>query len=306
MTIEELVISFIGKTQNKSADEVSSLLFDINEADKSKVLKADALNSLYEWDKSRVQNHENEKKALYDKGFNKAKAESLSKFEEEIRGKFQITEDKKGLELIDAILATKSTAGTGEVDDEKIKASKIFNDTIAQLKKEKTDAVKEWVDKYEGREKQLQKEATFKSIVEDAKTFVKGLNPILPEDAKKAERQLSILIKDLETEFEYEVQEGGKKILKKDGKVVCDAHGHPVSFEDVIKEKASLLWDFKKAEEREGTGNKNETGGAGDKGGYNGPVPKNEEEYNKLISEVKNDADGIAITKAWISSQTKS
>ncbi len=307
--LKKLVIAYISKTQGKTPEEVSSLLFK-TEAD-TEVLNVNALDGLFDWDKYRVNTQttkfESEKKELYDKGFNKAKAESLSKFEKDLRDKYQIAEEKQGTELVDAILAKQSKdSGTGEPTDDQVKRSKTYLDTITNLKKERETAVKEWQDKYEGREKQLQREATFKSVSDDARTFVKSLNPILPEDQKKAEKQLSILIKELETEFDYEVKEDGKKILTKDGKVYCDEHGHPRSFEDVIKEKASAYWDFKKADEREGTGNKTNTAapGANDKG-YKGPVPKNDEEYNKLMSEIKDDAEGIAITKAWIASQPK-
>lgn len=303
--LKELIVAYVSKTQGKTPEEVSSLLFK-KEAE-TEVVNEEGLNGLFEWDKTRVQGFENKIREQHVRGYDKAKAESLSKFEKDIRDKFQITEEKQGLELIDAVVAAKAKATPGEVDDEKIKASKLYNDTIDTLKKEKELAVKEWKDKYEGREKQLQKEATFKSIAEEAKSIVKGLNPILPADEKKAERQLSILIKELESEFEYEILDGGKKILKKDGKVVEDSHAHPISFESIVKEKASLLWDFKQGEERRGTGNNNETGGdnSGSAKGYKGPLPKNEDEYLKIVNELTDESAKVALTKEWVGSQQK-
>lgn len=303
--LKELIVAYVSKTQGKTPEEVSSLLFK-KEAD-TEVVNEGALDGLFGWDKDRVAKFDDKIREQHIKGYDKAKAESLSKFEKDIRDKFGVTEEKQGLELIDAVIAAKSKGTEGALDDEKIKASKIYNDTIDQLKKEKEAAVKEWKDKYEGREKQLQREATFKTIAEEAKSIVKGLEPILPADEKKAERQLSILIRELETEYEIEVLEGGKKILKKDGKVVEDSHGHPISFESVVKDKASMLWDFKQGESRGGAGNNNDDDGAqgGKAKGYKGPLPKTEDEYLKMISELKEESAQIELTKAWVGSQQK-
>lgn len=303
--LKELIVAYLSKTQGKTPDEVSSLLFK-KEAD-TEVMNETALDGLFEWDKARVAKFDEKIREQHVKGYDKAKAESLAKFEKDIREKFGVAEEKQGLELIDAVIAAKSKGSEGALDDEKIKASKVYNDTIDLLKKEKDAAVKEWKDKFENREKQLQREATFKTIAEEAKSIVKGLNPILPADEKKAERQLSILIKELETEYEYEVLEGGKKILKKDGKVVEDSHGHPISFDSIVKDKASMLWDFKQGDSRQGAGNKNDGdgAGAGTGKGYSGPIPKTEEEYMKMIGELKDEKAQIELTKEWVASQQK-
>lgn len=304
--LKELIVAYVSKTQGKTPEEVSSLLFK-KEAE-TEVVNEEALNGLFEWDKARVAKFDEKIREQHVKGYDKAKAESLSKFEKEIKEKFGITEEKQGLELIDAVITAKSKGSQGELDDEKIKASKVYNDAIDKLKKESEAAVKEWKEKYESREKQLQREATFKTIADEAKSIVKSLNPILPADEKKAERQLSILIKELESEYEYDVLEGGKKILKKDGKVVEDNHGHPISFESIVKDKAGLLWDFKQGDSRQGTGNKNDQGGANGGGnkGYSGPLPKTEEEYMKMIGELKDESAQIDLTKQWVASQNKS
>jgi hypothetical protein len=303
--LKELIVAYVSKTQGKTPDEVSSLLFK-KEAD-TEVVNEDALNALFELDKTRVQGFENKIREQHVKGYDKAKAESLSKFEKDIKDKFGITEEKQGLDLIDAVVAAKAKSSGVELDDDKIKASKLYNDTIDNLKKERDAAVKEWKEKFENREKQLQKEATFKTIAEEAKSIVKGLNPILPADEKKAERQLSILIKELEAEYEYEVLEGGKKILKKDGKVVQDDHGHPISFESIVKTKASDLWEFKQGDSRSGSGNKNEdgAGAAGSAKGYKGPLPKNEEEYMSMVNGLTEESAKIELTKQWVASQQK-
>ena len=299
--LKKLIISFIGKTQNKTADEVSALLFDKNAADNTEVLKPNAIDALYDLEKTRVQGFDAKVKEHYDKGFSAAKATELSKYEKELRDKHQITEELKGTELWDAI-ATKLTknTGTGEPTEDQIKRSKVYLDTIDTLKKEKQTVETEWKTKYEGREKQLQKEATFKTIGADALKELKKLNAILPEEETLAQEWENIFLQKL-LSYDFEIKEDGKKVvLVKDGentKVHLDEFGHPVPFEAVVKKIGSSLFKFKQGEDRSGTGNNNDNNDSTK--GYKGPVPANETEYMKLIGETKDEAAKIEITKAW-------
>lgn len=305
--LKELVIAHISKTQGKTPDEVSSLLFK-KEADGQEVLTDNALNALSDLDKTRIQTlttkFETEKKELYDKGFSKAKAESLSNYEKGLREKHQITEDLKGTELWDAI-ATKLTkeSNTGEPTEDQVKRSKPYLDTLAQLKKEKEDAVKEWQSKYEGREKELKEQETFKSVSDEALTLLDKLNPILPDEPELQKEWKQIFLNRV-GEFKYEKKDGKTIVLKKedDGsyKALLDEHGHPVAFDHLVKQKASSLFRFNQGERREGSGNRNDGGNNGGNKGYQGPLPKNEKEYNDLITQnAGNEEAQIAITKAF-------
>lgn len=305
--LKELVVAYISKTQGKTPEEVSSLLFK-KEAD-VEVLKDDAQSALFELDKNRInslnQKFDTERKETYDKGYNKAKAEVLGKLEDEAKSKYGITEDKRGLELIDAIVSAKSKSSNGEPTEDQVKSSKTYLDAVAQLKKEKAEEVKQWTEKYESREKQLQKEATFKNISDQAVKFVKSLNPILPEDQKKADNQLGILLEQIKG-FDFEVKEDGKIVILKEGKVLCDEHSHPIAFEDLVKERASNLWDFKTGEDRSGTGNNNSGKGGGngnESKGYKGPTPKSNEEYLKMLGDLKDEKAQIELTKVWNSAK---
>lgn len=305
MTEKELLLKVLGKLYNIPADEVSSLLYN-KEAD-PETLKPDAADLIFDKDKTRIANFDKEHKANFDKGYNKAKAEVMSKLEKEVREKYSISEEKQGLELIDAVVAKTSTAG--EADEEKVKRSKVFLDTVDALKKEKEKVAKEWEDKFQGREKQLQKEATYKTVTEKAKAFIQSLNPILPADKTKAENQLNIILGQLGN-YDFEIQQDGRiLVFQNEGgelKTLVDEHKHPVRFEDLVKSKANSFWDFKQGDQRAGTGNNNDGGGDGSaNGGYKGPIPKTEAEYLDLIAKTTDEKTQIEITKVYQANKSK-
>ena len=74
--------------------------------------------------------------------------------------------------------------------------------------------------------------------------------------------------------------------MDSEGKVVQDAHGNSRSFEDIVKEQASGLFEFKANNGGSGAGNGNGNGGQGG-GSGNGShtIPKTFEELEKVMSD---------------------
>lgn len=306
MTKDEVnfVTELIQKTISTPATEAASLLFELKE-DGSGELKNTALQFVLDKDKARVQSFKDEATLAHDKGYKKAQGEALTKFENDLKGKYGITSDKQGIDLIEHVVVEKLKTTGNENDEEKIKRSSAYLSMVDKLTKEKADSVKAEQDKYNELQTKIHKESTFKSVSEIALNYIKTeLNPILPEgktaDGKsKADIQLQKFLNDLTNEYEFEVKDG-KTLISKGGKLIEDAHGHMLDLKEIVKAKASELWDFKTGEPRRGTGNSNDAGAAGsDDKGYKGPVPKSQEEYMKFIGEAKDDATKIEITKAW-------
>ncbi len=315
MTKEEInfVTDFVSKTIGTPASEAASLLFDIKAEDESGVLKATALTSLLDKDKARVQTFKDEATQAHDKGFKKAQSEALTKFESDLKAKHGITSDKQGLDLIDFVVTEKIKADPGaNQDEEKIKRSKLYLDTVDRLTKEKNDAVSVETKKFTDLQTSIQKESTFKSVSETVLDYIKTeLMPILPEGKtpegkSKADIQLEKFVKDFSSEYEIEVKDG-KILLSKEGKLLEDPHGRRLDIKDLVKARASEVWDFKEGEARQGTGNKNNgSGGAGnaDKG-YTGPIPKSKEEYVEMIKKSPDEKTSQEITKVWMENKPK-
>lgn len=317
MTKEEIqfVTGLVEKTIGTPASEAASLLFEVKD-DGSGDLKSNALQTYLDKDKERVAKFKTEATEAHDKGYKKAQGEALTKFEKDLKEKHGISSDKQGLELIEFLVTEKLKTTGSEQDEDKIKRSKVYQDMVQKLSKDKEDAVATETKKFQDLQSSIQKESTFKTVSELVLNFVTTeLMPILPEgktaDGKsKADIQLQKFVKDLVAEYEIEVKDG-KVLLSKEGKLLEDSHGKMLDIKEVTKAKASELWDFKEGEARKGAGNKNDgddnkdKGGDGDKG-YKGPIPKSENEYLEMIKKAPDDASKQQITKAWVDNKPKS
>lgn len=307
------VTELVQKTLNISQTEAASLLFDIKD-DESGELKATALQTLLDKDKIRVQTFKDDATKAHDKGYQKAQAEALTKFEKDLKDKYGLTSDKQGIELIEQVVMEKLKADpNANQDEEKIKRSKVYLDMVDRLTKEKTSALEVETKKFNDLQTSIQKESTFKTFSETVSDYVmKELMPILPEGKtaegkSKADIQLQKFIRDLSSEYEIEIRDG-KILLAKDGKLLEDLHGRPLDLKDVTKAKASEVWDFKEGEARTGTGNSNNNGSAATGGtdkGYKGPIPKSETEYLDMVKKAPDDKTKQEITKVWVANQPK-
>lgn len=299
---KQTITAFIGRTLNLPAEEVAALF----KADGDKeTFSETALDSLLKHDATRVQNFTAKNQEFFDNGFKKAQKEALSKFEKDIKEKFNVTEDKQGLDLIESVVMAKLKSQGGELDEEKIKRSDVYIKAVEKLSKDKEEAVAEATKKYQTLEQTIASEKINSNIRSSAKEIIMSLNPILPEGKtaegkSKAEIQVERLIDELISQYQYEIK-GDKTLIIKDGKVMEDPHGNKVDFKKFVSEKASYVWDFKEGDSRKGTGNSNDNDGdkSGAKKGYQGPAIDSSEKYMELMAAAKDETEKMEITKAW-------
>lgn len=310
MTKQELefVTELVTKTLGVQQPEIASVLFEIKE-DETAEVKPEALKFLLDKSAVRVASFREAETKAHDKGYSKAKAEAITKFETDLKEKLGVASDKQGLELIEFVVSEKIKATGGEIDEEKIKRSPVYLNTIERLTKEKEAAVKAETDKFNELNNKIQKESTFKTIAEQANAVLEELKPILPtgqtaDGKSKAEIQKQRFLNELSSEYGFEIQDGKILVTGKDGKLLEDSHGNMIPLKDIVKNRASELWDFQQGEHREGTGNNNSAGAAaGGNKGYSGPAPKDAEEYSKMISEATSLEQKQGIMEAWEASQ---
>jgi len=306
MTKEEkdLVTDFVSKTLGTPASEAASLLFNTKE-DGSADLKESAITTLLQKDADRVKTFKDAETKAHDKGYKKAQVEVLEKFESEVKAKFGISSDEKGVSLIESVVKSKVSTDGAELDEEKVKRSSFYLSTVERLKKEKEEAIAAESGKFTELETKIKKESIFKTVTSTAKDIVRELNPILPEGKNaegklKADIQIEKLLNELGSEYEFEIKDG-KTLVSKNGKLLEDAHGNMIDFKEIVKAKASDVWDFKEGTQRQSAGNNNDATGNKSDGNkvYTGPVPTNQDEYMKLMGEAKDDNTKMAITKEW-------
>lgn len=315
--VAKLLLALMAKTLNKPESELMSAIFvaeaDGTFADDAK-LKPDALAFLSGADADRV-------KALgkteRESGYSRGKSESLTTFETELRDLYGIKEAKTGKELVEAIVEVKAAgAKDKKITDDEVKKHPLYISLQDAAKQDKEKAVKEVQDQFEAHKKGIEKEKVLGRVVTDAKSIIMAGKYILSADAAKAERQLQDLYRDMnEFQFEYQKDATGKErvvLLDKDGKVVNDAHGHPVTFEGKVKELADARWDVQPADPRSGSGNQNPGNGTGQQQPkpasaltyeWKGAIPKNDDEYVKMMEKTPDENEQVALTKAYEASK---
>lgn len=200
-------------------------------------------------------------------GYKKGKSEVLSEFEKELKEKFDIESDAQGLELVDAVVATKVKAGKPkDLTDDDIKRHPVYQTLEKVSKKTLADKETEFTTKLTEQEKNFKKSQDFQTVGEKALTVLDSLNPVYSTNPKVAATQRKTFL-DQFRGFEFEIQ-GDRILVSKDGKLLEDGHGHSMDFDALVKQNAGDYFDFKA-----NNGGKNAGNGGADDGKGNGTPP---------------------------------
>ena len=226
-------------------------------------------------DTERISKLSTEKSNQYNRGLK----EGATKLEKELKEKYEVESDLLGIELFDHVIETKVSevqkADPGEVlkHPEVIKA---LNEKDKALKAKD----KEWEKKLSDKENEINKANLFNKVKEKALLEFEKLNPILPDNAEKAQALKDVLVERL-IKFNYQAEGEDFIVLKEDGSPLQDAHGNGITFADHIKGHAERYFDFKAAEERTSTGNKGTSGQSSKKI----RTPKDKAEYVSMMGD---------------------
>lgn len=283
--MKTIITGLLSKAYNYDNGKIAELFKD-GETELSEEQQTEILNKILEIDAQRVENIKKsvDKKDAFQDGFKKAKSEVLTDFEKGLKEKFGIESDKTGLELIEEVVSKKSEGGQGgDVTEDAIKRSKVFQDMESNLKKQVTTVKTEYETKINEIQDGYKAEQTFSNVSQKALQIFNGLNPILPQNKTVADNQVKFFVNTLK-DFKFDVQDERIVVMDKDGKVIEDGHGNSRSFEDIVKETASGLFEFKANNGGSGSGNGGQ-GQGGSGSSYAGNVPKTFEELEKVMSD---------------------
>lgn len=283
--MKTIITGLLSKAYNFDNGKIAELFKD-GETELSEQQQTEILNKILEIDAQRVENIKKsvDKKDAFQDGFKKAKSEVLKDFEKGLKEKFGVESDKTGLELIEEVVSKKSEGGQGgDVTEDAIKRSKVFQDMESNLKKQITTVKTEYETKINEIQDGYKAEQTFSNVSQKALQIFNGLNPILPQNKTVADNQVKFFVNTLK-DFKFDVQDERIVVMDKDGKVIEDGHGNSRSFEDIVKETASGLFEFKANNGGSGSGNGGQ-GQGGSGSSYAGSVPKTFEELEKVMSD---------------------
>ena len=283
--MKTIITGLLSKAYNFDNGKIAELFKD-GETELSEDQQKEILQKLLDEDAKRVEAIKKsvDTKPAFQDGFKKAQGEILTKFEKDLKEKFSLESDKMGLELVEELVSKKSEGGQGgDVTEDAIKRSKVFQDMESNLKKQVTTVKTEYETKINEIQDGYKAEQTFSNVSQKALQIFNGLNPILPQNKTVADNQVKFFVNTLK-DFKFDVQDERIVVMDKDGKVIEDGHGNSRSFEDIVKETASGLFEFKANNGGSGSGNGGQ-GQGGSGSSYAGNVPKTFEELEKVMSD---------------------
>lgn len=283
--MKTIITGLLSKAYNFDNGKIAELFKD-GETELSEDQQKEILQKLLDEDAKRVEAIKKsvDTKPAFQDGFKKAKSEVLTDFEKGLKEKFGIESDKTGLELVEEVVSKKSEGGqSGDVTEDAIKRSKVFQDMESNLKKQIKQTETDYQNKINEIQDGYKAEQTFSNVSQKALQIFNGLNPILPQNKTVADNQVKFFVNSLK-DFKFDVQDERIVVMDKDGKVLEDGHGNSRSFEDIVKETASGLFEFKANNGGSGSGNGGQ-GQGGSGSSYAGSVPKTFEELEKVMSD---------------------
>lgn len=272
---------FLSKTLKMDDEELASLYNEAGELT--------SLTAAEQADTARVTKLKEDQASQYKRG----QKEVASKMEAQLKDKFGVDSDLTGVELVDFILTTELEKVKGK-GDEDITAHpeylKLKSESDRMLKAKD----KEWQKKIEDLELKHARESMFSKVKERAFAELDNLRPILPEDAKKAQKWKEKYIEDFRS-YDFTEQDGMIVVLK-DGKPLQDSHGYNKSFADLVKETAAEIFDFQTAESRSSAANQQTQS--------NFAAPRNEDEFIQKMREAKTPEEQAKVMESY-QSKTK-
>lgn len=240
--LKNLAVKVFGMTE----EQVQNLVEKTDEG--KETLKSNFVDELSKADKQRIDriknemkdSHKNDLTEIHDKGYNKAKKEERSKFEEDIRKEFGAEDlEKQGIDLIRDIMAQQKSDKDIKTHPDYIALEKKL--TNEYVPKKDFEKVQQDFDSFK---QGAEREKTLHSVKKDADTVMQEINPILPKNPKAAKNQKEMFFKNLE-DYNYQLDEAGNHIiLKPDGTRLETEHGNPVEFKNFVKNKTQEFFDI--------------------------------------------------------------
>jgi hypothetical protein len=287
-----LLVGLLTKQMNKTEDEVTALLYD-KDGENLK-LKDGVADTLYSFDAERVNKLKAAQTEKFNDGYKKAQGEILTKYEQQIREKYGVQTDKTGVDLIEDIIAAKAPArSAAKLTDDDVKKHEAYIALERGKIKEYEDKINAILDEHNQYKSGVEREKKLSVVYDRANGELDKMRPVMAKSPEVARNQRKMFLNML-NDYDYDIGDNGIVVLK-DGKRVENKHGHAVSFEDIVKEKAATMFEFEQQSAKGGAGNQNNGGSSAS---YSGQLPKDMAELAKFAADIEADGTLSAEEKA--------
>lgn len=274
---KKVLEGFLSKTLKIDTEEFASLYNEAGELT--------SLSIASEADTQRIKKLKEDTASQFKRGIK----EGAGKIEKELKEKYELDSELEGIELIDFIITHKITEGKEGSDDVTKHPDyiKLKFETDKLLKNKD----KEWQKKLDDRETEFKRQAVFGKVKDKALAELENLNPILPEDARKAAKWKEKFIEEI-ARFEYQENDSSVVVLK-EGKPVSDSHGYSLTFPDHIKTIASDMFEFRASDSRTSPGHQSTP---------TPPAftPRSNSEYIDAMQKAKTPQERVQIMRSYI------
>jgi hypothetical protein len=253
------------------------------------------LSKILDLDAQRIQKY----KADNDSQFKRGVKETMTKFEKELKEKYELESELTGVDLIDHLVVKKiEEAKTSSTKD--ITKHPEYIKLQVSIDKQLKDRDKEWEAKVVAKEAEYNKARLFEKVRERALLNLSERNPILPQDPRKAQKWKETYLNELR-EFNYMENGEGLVVLNADGTTLQSAHGKTITFDEFERDIADKYFEYPKAEDRSSPGNKEEKNNKLVPG-----MPKSEDEYFARLKDPKiTPKERVELTEFWTNKNVK-
>jgi len=300
--MEKLFTAYLSKTLNMDDKQVAELV-----KTEDGEFKNDALDLLLKQNSSHIETLQSKAKPneellteRFNNGYAKAQKEVLTKQENEIKQHFGISQDLKGLDLVQAVIKEKTKAvEQKEITPDEIKRSDVYLNMVNKMNEDSESKISEVTNQFTTQINDYKKKETFKTIYSAADVVINKLNPVFSKEPAIAQNQRKMIHSALESK-KFEVKDNGRIIpLNKEDGILENEHGHPVEFDSIVTSITKGLFDLNTSQERNSPGSNDNSQNPEDKKEWTGTTPANDAEYMKMISEASSIEEKKAITEAY-------
>lgn len=231
----------------------------------------------------------------YDDGWKASEVKLKKKVEDTLKKsgvdtpEFDQLED--ALASIQAAAAEKAPTNAKDLSDEEVLKKPVVVNALNKMKldqqnlidkarQEERDTLKKERDEFT----QKQTESKIRALAEQQ---IAQLNPVFDDDPARAERQRKRLIDDIVQQGTYKLENDVPVLVDQDGNVLTDDMGNPKQFDGIVRQVTTDYYKLPAAQPKENAGlNQNQVDQKLlTRKHFHGEIPKNDEEYRKLLKD---------------------